>query len=157
MTSFAPTTNHCRRLREGFETQPVSTVSTSLVIDSDISEVISSSIELSETGYFLWRGYCHYSGIKNSIPGIQNLCKYTWEVVLCMVLTGKRLLEPNIWLKTLEQLSLLKIWWDQYRARRCIGNAKQVGLRAGRYPSLARKQDLWVGSTDMAILLLIGT
>ena len=53
LTFSAPTTNHCRRFREGLETQPTSTTSTSLIIDSDISDVIGSSIKPSEVGYSL--------------------------------------------------------------------------------------------------------
>lgn len=37
-----------------------------------------------------------------------NLCKYTWEVVVCIVLTGKRRLRPDIWLKTLQQTKSIK-------------------------------------------------
>ena len=103
LTSSAPTTNHRRRLREGLETQPASTASTSLVIDSDISEVTGSSIEPFGTGYSLWRGHCRCSGIKDSIPAAQSLCEYTWEVVACMVLTGKGRLGPDIWPETPEQ------------------------------------------------------
>ena len=103
LTSSAPTTNYCRRLREGLETQPVSTSSTSLVFDSDISKVTGSCIELSGTGYFLLRGYRRRSGIKDSIPATQSLCEYTWKVVAYMILTGKGRLGPNICPKTPEQ------------------------------------------------------
>ena len=97
LTSSTPTTNHCCRLREGLETQPASTAFNSLVIDSDISEVTSSSIELSGTGYSLWHGHRRCLRIKDSMPAAQSLCKYTWEVIACMVLIGKGRLGPDIW------------------------------------------------------------
>ena len=103
LISSTPTTNHCHRLREGLETQPAYTASTSLIIDSDISDVTDSSIEPSGTGYSLWRGYCCYSGIKDSIPAACSLCKYTWEVIVYMLLTCKGRPGPDIWPKTLEQ------------------------------------------------------
>ena len=103
LTSSAPITNYRRHLREGLETQPVSTSSTSLIIDSDISDVIGSSIEPSGTDYSLWHGYCRQLGIKDSILAARSLCKYTWEVVACMVLTGKGRPRPDIWPETPEQ------------------------------------------------------
>ena len=119
----APTTNHCRRLRKGLETQLASTTSSSSVIDSDISEVIVSSIEPSETGYSLWRGHRRCSGIKNSIPAAQSLCKYTWEVVACMVLTDKERLGPDMWPETPEQAEstedMIRSIWGKEAHRRC--------------------------------------
>ena len=108
LTSFAPTTNHRRRFREGLETQLASTASTSLVIDSKIPEVPGSSIEPSGMGYFPWRRHCCCLQIKNSIPAAQSLCKYIWEVVVCMVLIRKRRLGPDIWPKTPEQAESIK-------------------------------------------------
>lgn len=37
------------------------------------------------------------------ILSARSLCKYTWEVILFIILTGKRYLRPNIWLKTADQ------------------------------------------------------
>ncbi len=48
-------------------------------------------------GYSLWCGYSRCIRIKDSTPTAHSLCKYTWKVVVCMVLTGKRCLEPDIW------------------------------------------------------------
>ncbi len=98
--SSAPINNHCCDLREGLETQLVSTTSTSFVSDSDIPENTPSSIEPAETGYALWRGHRRRSGIKDSIPATRSLCKYTWEVILCMFLIGDRRLGPDIWPET---------------------------------------------------------
>lgn len=123
LTSSAPTTNHRRRLREGLETQPASTASTSLVIDSDISKVTGSSIEPSGTGYSLWRGHRRRSGIKDSIPAARSLCEYTWEVVACMVLTGKGRLGPDIWPETPEQAEstedMMRSIWGKEAHRQC--------------------------------------
>ena len=123
LTSSAPTTNHRRHLREGLETQPASTASTSLVIDSNISEVTGLSIEPSETGYSLWRGHCCRSGIKDSIPAAQSLYKYTWEVVTCMFLTGKGRLGPDIWPETLKQAEstkdMMRSIWGKEAYQRC--------------------------------------
>ena len=123
LTSSAPTTNHCRRLREGLETQPASITSTSLVIDSDTSKVTGSSIVPFGTGYSLWRGHCHCSGIKNLISASQSLCEYTWEVVACMVLTDKGRLWPDIWLETPEQVKstkdIMRSIWGKEAHWRC--------------------------------------
>lgn len=52
---------------------------------------------------FLWQGvYCHI-GIKDSLPKKVTLCKYTWEVVICIVMTGERCSGPNIWPETPNQ------------------------------------------------------
>ena len=103
LISFALTINHCRHLRERLETQPASIASTSLIIDSDISDVTVSIIEPSGTGYSLWRGHCRRSEIKDSIPAARSLYDYTWEVVPCMVLTGKGCPKPDTWPETPEQ------------------------------------------------------
>ena len=42
------------------------------------------------------------------IPAAQSLCKYTWEVVACIVLTGKGGLGPDIWPETPEQAKSTK-------------------------------------------------
>ena len=83
-------------------------MSTSLVIDSDISEVTGSSIEPSGTGYSLWRGHYRCLGIKDSIPAVRSLCQYTWEDVACMVLTSRICLGPDIWPETPEQAESTK-------------------------------------------------
>ena len=123
LTSSVPTTNHCRRLREGLETQPTSTMSTSLIIDSNISDVIGLSIEPSGTGDSLCCGYCCHLGIKDSIPAARSPYKYTWEVVACMVLTGKRRLGPDIWPETPEQAEsiedMIRSIWGKEAHWRC--------------------------------------
>ena len=127
LTFSAPTTNHCRRLREGLETQPASTASTFFGIDFDISKVTGSNIELFGLGYSLWHRHCCCLRIKNLIPAAQSLCKYTWEVVACMVLTGKRRLKPNIWPETPEQAKstedIMKSIWGKEAHWQCKANA----------------------------------
>ncbi len=46
---------------------------------------------------FLWRGvYCRMD-IKDFLPKQANLCEHTWEIVVCMVMTGEDRSGPNIW------------------------------------------------------------
>ena len=53
-------------------------------------------IKASATSHPLWRQYCYHLEIKDLTPVARNLCKYTWKVVVYMVLTGKRRLGPDI-------------------------------------------------------------
>ncbi len=87
-TSSAPTNNHHRSLKKELETQLVSTTSTSFVSGCDIPENTSSIMELAETGYAFWHRYRRRSGIKDLTLAGSNLCKYTWEVILYIVLTS---------------------------------------------------------------------
>lgn len=52
---------------------------------------------------FLWHGVCCYIGIKNFLPKQTSFYEYTWEVIVYMVITGKKHLSPNIWPKTPNQ------------------------------------------------------
>ncbi len=49
-------------------------------------------------------------------PAICNLCEYTWEVVVYIVLTGKGRLESNIWPETPQQAesmeSMMRTTWN---------------------------------------------
>ena len=114
-------TNPCRLIREHLKSHPLSnhyqnlgtqtypnkqqvsgsylTVFSLFINTSDIPDVTSLPTKASAIGYLLWRGYCYCLGIKNSISATCSLCKYTWKVVVCMVLTGKRRLGLNIWPK----------------------------------------------------------
>lgn len=116
LTSFAPINNHCRGLgeeletlnfsaptknhycglREELETQLVSTTSILFVSGSDILDLTLSSIEPSKTGYALWCGHCRRSEIMNLTPTICILYEYTRQVILCMVVIGKRWLDLDI-------------------------------------------------------------
>ena len=117
LTSSISTINHCRRFKEGLETQLASTSSISLIIGSNISDVTSSSIKLFRIGYSLWHRYCHCLRIKNLILATHSLCKYTWEVNAYIVLTGKGRLGPNIWPKTPKQAgsieNMIRLIWGK--------------------------------------------
>ncbi len=54
-------------------------------------------------GEFLWRGVCRRMGIKDSLSEQASLCEYTWEVIACMVMTGKGRSGPDIWSETPNQ------------------------------------------------------
>ena len=54
-------------------------------------------------GYSLWRKHCCYTEIKNLTSAACSSYKHTWEVMVCMILTGKRRLGADIWPKTLQQ------------------------------------------------------
>ena len=63
----------------------------------------SKKTDKESVGEFLWRDVCRRMGIKDSMPEQASFCKYTWEVVVYMVITGKGRLGPDIWPKTLNQ------------------------------------------------------
>ena len=54
-------------------------------------------------GEFLWRGVHCRMGIKDSSPEQASFCKYPWEVVAYMVITGERHSGPDIWPETPNQ------------------------------------------------------
>ena len=95
--SSASSINHCRRLREGLETQLEFTNSTLFVSGPDILNITLAAAELLETSCILWRGHCRHLGIMDSTPTTYNLYKYIWKVILCMVLIDERRLGPDIW------------------------------------------------------------
>ena len=47
-------------------------------------------------GEFLWYSICCCMGIKDSSPKQASFCKYTWEVVIYMVITGEGRSGPDI-------------------------------------------------------------
>lgn len=63
-TSSVPSVNHCRRLKEGLETQPESTNSTFFVRGPP------------KTDYALWHRRRWHLGIKNLIPAARSLYEY---------------------------------------------------------------------------------
>lgn len=83
---------------------------------SNISEVIPSPIEIPSTGYFLWREHCRRMGFKDSRPAAYSLCKYSEEIVACMVLTDKRRLGLDIRQETPKQAksigSMISTMWN---------------------------------------------
>ncbi len=129
-----PPSNHL----QGLGTQPRpnqrqgsgshSTTSSSFTSASDISDVPPLPTKASAMGHLLWRGYRYCSGIKDLIPATCSLCEYTWEVVVCMVLTGKGRLGPDIWPETPQQAesieSMMRITWNTEALRRQKGRGK---------------------------------
>ncbi len=99
-----PLSNHCQGLGaqpcsnqwHSLGTWPAVTGSCFFTNTSDIPDITPSLTKAPSTGYFLWRGHCCRIEIKDSTPTACSLCEYTWEVVACMVLTGKGRLGPDI-------------------------------------------------------------
>ena len=61
-------------------------------------------------------GYRRRLEIQDSIPVIRSLCKYAWEIDVCMVLTGKGCLGQDIWPETPQQAesmeSIMRTMWN---------------------------------------------
>ena len=94
--------------RQGSGSHPAATTSSSFTNAFDIPNSTPSPTKISTMGYSLWRGYCCCTGIKDSTFCVRNLCKHTWKVMVCIVLTGKGRLRPGIWPKTRQQLKSTK-------------------------------------------------
>ena len=92
------------------------TASSSFINAFDLSNVTFVPIKASAIGDLLWRGYYCHSRIKNLTSAACSLYEYTWEVVVCMVLTGKRRLGLDIWPATPQQAesieSMIRITWN---------------------------------------------
>ena len=54
-------------------------------------------------GEFLWCDVCRHMAIKDSLPEYTSFCEYTWELIVCMVITGEGSSGPDIWLETPNQ------------------------------------------------------
>ena len=91
------------RLNQWQDFGPHLTISNSFMNAFDISNITSVSIEASVISYLLWRKYHCYLRIKDLTPNARSLCKYTWKVVVYIVLTGKRHLGPDFWPETPQQ------------------------------------------------------
>lgn len=109
LISSAPTNNHCYSLKKGLETltssaltnnyryvfreslktQLMTTTFTSFISNSNISDIMPSSIKPAKTGYVLGYGHCWHSKIKDSILAAFRLCKYIWKVIMCIVVISK--------------------------------------------------------------------
>lgn len=76
---------------------------------SDIPNIILSLTKAPDMGYSLWHKYYYCMGIKNLISADRSLCKYIWEVILCMILTDKGYLRPDIWPEPLNKPKALKV------------------------------------------------
>ena len=67
---------------------------------------------------FLWRIVCCCMGIKDFLSEQASLCEYIWEVNTYMVITGEGHSGPDIWPKTLNQVTITKdiiliIWYKK--------------------------------------------
>ncbi len=129
-----PPSNHLQGLgtqphpnqRQGSRSHP--TASSSVTSASDIPDVPPLPTKASAMSHSLWRGYCRCLGIKDSIPAARSLCEYTWEVVVCMVLTGEGRLGPDIWPESPQQAksteSMMRTTWNIEAMRRRKGSGK---------------------------------
>ena len=102
---FYPPSNHlqdlgtqpCLNQQQGSGSLP--NVSNTFTNVSDISNLPLLPTKALAMGHLLWRRYCRRSGIKDLIPATCSLCKYTCQVVVCMILTSKKCLGLDIWPK----------------------------------------------------------
>lgn len=73
-------------------------------------------VKVSSISHPLWHGYHHYLGIKYSRFAACNLCKYILVIFICIIVTGKERLEPDIKPKTSYQAksleNIIKIMWN---------------------------------------------
>ena len=106
----------CANKQQGVEFHPAPTTSSLFINASDIPKATPLPAEAPAMGWSLWPGYCRCLRIKNLTPAGGSLCKYIWKVVVCMVLTGKKRVGPDIWLKTLQQVEnierMMRIMWN---------------------------------------------
>ena len=69
-------------------------------------------------GQFLWYNIRRRMNIKHFLPKQVSLCEYTWEVIACMVITGKGRSGPDMWPKTPNQGTgtenmILTKWYEE--------------------------------------------
>ncbi len=104
----------CSNQRQGSGSHP--TTFNSFTNAFDIHDITPLYTEASAIGHLLWRRYCRCLGIKDSIFAAHNLYKYTWRIVVYMVLTGEGRLGPDIWSETLQQAktteNMMRIMWN---------------------------------------------
>lgn len=93
----------CSNQQHGLGSQLAATTSSSLINTSKISKIIFLLTKTLGTGYSLCYGYRYCIKIKNFTLATRNLCKYIWEIVAYMVLTGKKCLRSDLWLKISKQ------------------------------------------------------
>lgn len=116
ITSFALSINCCYCLREGLEKQPESTTSNSFINGPNFSrDFASTTVKAPKTGFAMWRGHCLQSRIKDLTPTASSLTKFPEKVIVCMILTSKGRLGPDIWPETEDQVKgtediMRKIW-----------------------------------------------
>ena len=102
--------NYCQDLRtqlytnqrQSSRSHPAATTSSLFTNISNIPEVTPLPTKILAISHSLWHKHCYRLGIKDLTPASCSLCKYTWEIVFCIVLTGKKRLGPDKWPKTLQ-------------------------------------------------------
>lgn len=67
---------------------------------------------------FSWQNIYCYIDIKDFVSKEVSLCKYTWKIIVYIIITGKRRLCPNIKPKTCNQGTnikdmILNIWYKE--------------------------------------------
>ena len=104
-------------LRQLFlQSHPAATMFSLCTNASNIPKVITLPSKAPATGHSLWCGHCRCLEIKDSTSADRNLCKYTWENVVYIVLTGKRCLRLDILPKISQQTksieNMIRITWN---------------------------------------------
>lgn len=125
--------NYCQHLKKRLETHPQSTIFTSFINGFDIFNIKLANTKSLKTSYVLWRQHCWSLRIKDLILVIYSLYKYTQKVILYMVLTDKKCLEPNIQPKIANQDKstnnmMRKIWAKKTYCRQKISEIKSSTL-----------------------------
>lgn len=88
-------TQPCLNQRQGFGSYP--TTSNSFTNISNIFNVLLLLTKVSVTGHLLYYRYCYCLRIKDLTLAACSLYGYTKLIVVCMILTNKERLEPDIW------------------------------------------------------------
>ena len=87
-----------------------STISSSLINASDISDITLLTTKAFDTGHLLWCRYCYCLRIKDLTFAIWSLCKYTLKVVVCMILTSEGICSQIYGRKLFSKAKALKTW-----------------------------------------------
>lgn len=111
----------CLNLWQGSGSYTALIASSSFINASDIPDVTFLSTKASATEHLLGREYCCRLGIKDWIPPASTLCKYTWQIIVFMVLTGNSYLGPDLWpensQKVQSQKNIIRITWNKEKMR----------------------------------------
>lgn len=68
----------------------------SILFKSDLPESDHKKIDEEPVHEFLWQCICCNTGINNFLPEPAKFCKYTYKVILCMIITNKKHSGPDI-------------------------------------------------------------
>lgn len=69
----------------------------------DISTKSHKKSKEETQGKFLWQDAYYQMRIKDFLPAQASLCKYIWEVIICIMITNEEQVGLDIWLKTPNQ------------------------------------------------------